>query len=189
MSAVSGNSTGEITKSTRVAMQKALESSQREFASIRSGKATTSLLDTVRVEAYGSHMPISQVATISAPEPRMLIVTPYDKSTANAIERAIRDSDLGLNPSTQGNLIRVPLPALNEERRRELVKVVHKLAEEGRIAIRHARTDARDKIKKLEKVSEDDKKHAEKELQKLHDEFIGKLDEALKGKEAEIMEV
>ena len=189
MSAVSGNSTGEITKSTRVAMQKALESSQRELASIRSGKATTSLLDTVRVEAYGSHMPISQVATISAPEPRMLIVTPYDKSTANAIERAIRDSDLGLNPSTQGNLIRVPLPALNEERRRELVKVVHKLAEEGRIAIRHARTDARDKIKKLEKVSEDDKKHAEKELQKLHDEYIGKLDEALKGKEAEIMEV
>ena len=189
MSVVSGNSTGEITKSTRVAMQKALESSQREFASIRSGKATTSLLDTVRVEAYGSHMPISQVATISAPEPRMLIVTPYDKSTANAIEKAIRDSDLGLNPSSQGNLIRVPLPALNEERRRELVKVVHKLAEEGRIAIRHARTDARDKIKKLEKVSEDDKKHAEKELQKLHDEYIGKLDDALKGKEAEIMEV
>jgi ribosome recycling factor len=134
-------------------------------------------------------MPISQVATIAAPEPRMLIVTPYDKSTANAIERAIRDSDLGLNPSTQGNLIRVPLPALNEERRRELVKVVHKLAEEGRIAIRHARTEARDKIKKLEKVSEDEKKHAEKDLQKLHDEFIGKLDEALKGKEAEIMEV
>lgn len=189
MSVVSGNSTGEITKSTRVAMQKALESSQREFASIRSGKATTSLLDTVRVEAYGSHMPISQVATISAPEPRMLIVTPYDKGTTNAIERAIRDSDLGLNPSTQGNVIRVPLPALSEERRRELVKVVHKLAEEGRIAIRHARTEARERIKKLEKVSEDDKKHAEKELQKLHDEFIGKLDEALKGKEAEIMEV
>jgi ribosome recycling factor len=134
-------------------------------------------------------VPISQIASISAPEPRMLVVTPYDKSTANAIERAIRDSDLGLNPSTQGNLIRVPLPALNEERRRELVKVVHKLAEEGRIGIRHARTEARDKIKKLEKVSEDDKKHAEKDLQKLHDEFIGKLDEALKGKEAEIMEV
>lgn len=189
MSVVSGSSTGEITKSTRVAMQKALESSQREFASIRSGKATTSLLDTVRVEAYGSHMPITQLASVSAPEPRMLIVTPYDKGTANAIEKAIRDSDLGLNPSSQGNLIRVPLPALNEERRRELVKVVHKLAEEGRIAIRHARTDARDKIKKLEKVSEDDKKHAEKELQKLHDEFIGKLDDALKGKEAEIMEV
>jgi ribosome recycling factor len=189
MSAVSGTSPSEITKSSRAAMQKALESSQREFASIRSGKATTSLLDTVRVEAYGSHVPISQIASISAPEPRMLVVTPYDKSTANAIERAIRDSDLGLNPSTQGNLIRVPLPALNEERRRELVKVVHKLAEEGRIGIRHARTEARDKIKKLEKVSEDDKKHAEKELQKLHDEYIGKLDDALKGKEAEIMEV
>ena len=189
MSAVSGNTIPEITKSAKSAMQKALESSQREFASIRSGKATTSLLDTVRVEVYGSHMPISQVATISAPEPRLLTVTPYDKGTTNAIERAIRDSDLGLNPSTQGAVIRVPLPALNEERRRELVKVVHKLAEEGRIAIRHARTDARDKTKKLEKVSEDDKKHAEKDLQKLHDEYIGKLDDALKAKEAEIMEV
>ena len=186
---ISGNSTGEITKSTRAAMQKALESTQREFSSIRSGKATTSLLDTVRVDVWGSHMPINQVATVSAPEPRLLTVTPYDKGTSNAIEKAIRDSDLGLNPSTQGGVIRVPLPALNEERRRELVKVVHKLAEEGRIAIRHARTDARDKIKKLEKVSEDEKKHAEKDLQKLHDEFIQRLEDALKGKEAEIMEV
>lgn len=189
MSVVSGNSISEITKSTRAAMQKALEVSQREFASIRSGKATTSLLDTVRVDVWGSHMPLNQVATVSAPEPRLLTVTPYDKGTAAAIEKAIRESDLGLNPSTQGNVIRVPLPPLNEERRRELVKVVHKLAEEGRIAIRHARTEARDRIKKLEKVSEDDKKHAEKELQKLHDEFIAKLEDALKGKEAEIMEV
>lgn len=189
MSAVSGNSIPEITKSTRGAMQKALENSQREFASIRSGKATTSLLDTVRVEAYGSQMPITQVATVSAPEPRLLTVTPYDKGTISAIERAIRDSDLGLNPASQGGIIRVPLPALNEERRRELVKVVHKLAEEGRIAIRHARTEARERIKKLEKVSEDDKKHAEKDFQKLHDEYIAKLDDALKSKEAEIMEV
>ena len=189
MSAVTGRSISEISKSARAAMQKALEASQREFASIRSGKATTSLLDTVRVEVYGSQMPVSQVASISAPEPRLLTVTPYDKGTVQAIERAIRDSDLGLNPSSQGGLIRVPLPALNEERRRELVKVVHKLAEEGRIAIRHGRTEARDKTKKLEKVSEDEKKAAEKEYQKLHDEYIAKLDDALKSKEAEIMEV
>ena len=179
----------QVVKDCRTAMEKAVENSKREFASIRSGKATTSLLDTVRVEAYGQHMPISQVASVAAPEPRLLTVTPWDKGLANAIEKAIRDSDLGLNPATQGGVIRVPLPALNEERRRELVKVVHKLAEEGRIAIRHARTEARERVKKLEHVSEDDKKHAEKDLQKLHDDYIGKLEDLLKGKEAEIMEV
>ena len=179
----------QITKDCRSAMERALENSKREFASIRSGKATPSLLDTVRVEAYGQAMPLTQVASVSAPEPRLLTVTPWDKGLTTAVERAIRDSDLGLNPLNQGGVIRVPLPALNEQRRRELVKVVHKLAEEGRIAIRHARTEARDKIKKLEKVSEDDKKHAEKDLQKLHDDYIGRLDDLLKGKEAEIMEV
>ena len=179
----------EITKASRAAMEKALENSKREFASIRSGKATTSLLDTVRVEAYGQSMPLAQVASVSVPEPRLLLVTPWDKKLAPAIEKAIRDSDLGLNPSHQGGVIRVPLPALNEERRRELVKVVHKLAEEGRIAIRHARTEARDKVKKLEKVPEDDKKHAERDLQKLHDDYIARLDGLLEGKEAEIMEV
>ena len=179
----------QITKDCRTAMERALENSKREFASIRSGKATPSLLDTVRVEAYGQAMPLTQVASVSAPEPRLLTVTPWDKGLTTAVERAIRDSDLGLNPANQGGVIRVPLPALNEQRRRELVKVVHKLAEEGRIAIRHARTEARDKIKKLEKVSEDDKKHAEKDLQKLHDDYIGRLDDLLKGKEAEIMEV
>ena len=179
----------QIIKDCRSAMERALENSKREFASIRSGKATPSLLDTVRVEAYGQAMPLAQVASVSAPEPRLLTVTPWDKGLATAVERAIRDSDLGLNPANQGGVIRVPLPALNEQRRRELVRVVHKLAEEGRIAIRHARTEAREKIKKLEKVSEDDKKHAEKDLQKLHDEYIGRLDDLLKGKEAEIMEV
>ncbi len=179
----------QIIKDCRSAMERALENSKREFASIRSGKATPSLLDTVRVEAYGQAMPLTQVASVSAPEPRLLTVTPWDKGLATAVERAIRDSDLGLNPANQGGVIRVPLPALNEQRRRELVRVVHKLAEEGRIAIRHARTEARDKIKKLEKVSEDDKKHAEKDLQKLHDDYIGRLDDLLKGKEAEIMEV
>ena len=179
----------QIVKDCRSAMEKALENSKREFASIRSGKATTSLLDTVRVEAYGAHLPISQVANISAPEPRLLTVTPWDKGQAQAIERAIRDADLGLNPASQGGVIRVPIPALNEERRRELVKVVHKLAEEGRIAVRHARTDARDRVKKLEKVAEDDKKHAERDLQKLHDDYMGRLEDLVRAKEAEIMEV
>lgn len=179
----------QIVKDSRTAMEKSLESSKRELGSIRTGKASVSLLDTVRVEVYGQNMPLNQVASVSAPEPRLLTVTPWDKGQLQAIEKALRDSDLGLNPMSQGGTIRVPLPALNEERRRDLVKVVHKLAEEARIGIRHARTEGRDKLKKLEKVSEDDVKHAEKDLQKLHDDFIGRIDELLKGKEAEIMEV
>lgn len=179
----------QINKDARLAMDKALANTKHEFASIRTGKATTNLLDTVRVEAYGQTMPLNQVAGVSAPEPRLLTVTPWDKGLTQAIEKAIRDSDLGLNPATQGGVIRVPLPALNEERRRDLVKVVHKLAEEGRIAVRHARTEARDKLKRLDKISEDDVKHAEKELQKLHDEEISKIEELLKAKEAEILEV
>jgi ribosome recycling factor len=132
---------------------------------------------------------LNQVATVSAPEPRVLIVTPFDKSQTKAIEKAIRESDLGLEPSTQGPTIRVPLPAMNEQRRKELVKVVHKLAEEGKITVRHARTHAREVLKKLQGVSEDDVKHAEKDLQKVHDDFIHKIDELIKAKEAEIMEV
>lgn len=179
----------QIIKDARAAMDKSIESSKRELASIRTGKATTSLLDTVRVEAYGQSMPLNQVASVSAPEPRLLTVTPWDKGQVQAVEKALRESDLGLNPQTQSGVIRVPLPALNEERRRELVKVVHKLAEEARIAIRHARTEGRDKLKKLEHTSEDDVKHAEKDLQKMHDDFMSKIDDLLKGKEAEIMEV
>jgi ribosome recycling factor len=179
----------QITKDCRTAMEKSFEASKRELASIRTGKASTSLLDTVRVDAYGQQMPLNQVGSVSAPEPRLLTVTPWDKGLVTAIEKALRESDLGLNPQTQSGVIRVPLPALNEQRRKELVKVVHKLAEEARIAIRHARTAARDQLKRLEKTSEDEQKRAEKELQKLHDDYIGKIDELLKGKEAEIMEV
>jgi ribosome recycling factor len=179
----------QIIKDSRAAMDKSLDGSKRELASIRTGKATTSLLDTVRVEAYGQSMPLNQVASVSAPEPRLLTVTPWDKGQVQAIEKALRESDLGLNPQSQGGMIRVPLPALNEERRKELVKVVHKLAEEARIGIRHARTEGRDKLKKLEHTSEDDVKHAERDLQKMHDDFIAKIDELLKAKEAEIMEV
>jgi ribosome recycling factor len=179
----------QILKDCRTSMDKGIDAAKREFASVRSGKASPNMLDTVRVEMYGQQMQLNQVAGIAAPEPRTILVTPFDKGQVKAIEKAIRESDLGLEPSTQGAVIRVPLPQMNEQRRKELVKVVHKLAEEARIGIRHARTAARDQLKKLEKTSEDDQKKAEKELQKLHDDYIGRIDELLKGKEAEIMEV
>jgi len=147
------------------------------------------MLDVVRVEAYGQMMALNQVASVSTPEPRMIIVTPFDKGQAKAIEKAIRESDLGLEPASQGGVIRVPLPQMNEQRRKELVKVVHKYAEDGKIAVRHARTHARDALKKLTGVSEDDVKHAEKDLQKVHDDYIAKVDQMIKAKEAEIMEV
>ena len=179
----------QIMKDARTGMEKGLENSKKEFSSIRTGKASANLLDTVRVEVWGQNLALNQVASVSAPEPRLLTVTPYDKGQAAAIEKAIRDSDLGLNPSSQSGIIRVPLPALNEQRRKELVKILHKLAEEGRVAIRHSRTEARDRLKRLEKVPEDDQKHAEKDLQKLHDDYMSKLDDLLKHKEADVMEV
>jgi ribosome recycling factor len=179
----------QVVKDARAAMDRSMENSKKEFSSIRSGKASASLLDTVRVDAYGQLMPMSQVGSVSAPEPRLITVTPWDKGLTSAIEKAIRDSNLGLNPMSQGGIIRVPLPSLNQERRAELVKVVRKLAEEGRIGIRHARTMARDAMKKLDKLSEDEKKQAEKELQKLHDDHVAKLDEMLRVKEIDIMEV
>jgi ribosome recycling factor len=179
----------ELTKHAREAMHKAVESTKRELAGIRSGKASTAFLDLVRVEAYGSPVPLNQVGLVSAPEPRLLTVQPFDKALAPAIEKAIRDSDLGLNPSTQGNLVRVPLPPLSQERRKELVKVVHKLAEEGRIAVRHARTETIAKLKKLQHTSEDDEKRAEKDVQKVHDEHVKQIDQLVHAKEAEIMEV
>jgi ribosome recycling factor len=181
--------TKDLLTQARTAMDKGIENSKREFASVRAGKASPNLLDTVRVEAYGQQMALNQVASVAAPEPRLLLVTPYDKGQAKLIEKAIRDSDLGLEPSNMSGVIRVPLPSLNEQRRKELVKVVHKLAEEGRVVIRHARTDARDKIKKLDGISEDEKTRAEKEVQKLHDDHIAKIEVLLKAKEAEIMEV
>ena len=179
----------QIIKDMRGAMDKGIESTRREFTSIRSGKATPNMLDTVRVDMYGTSMALNQVASVSAPEPRVLIVTPFDKSQLKVIEKAIRESDLGLEPSAQGAIIRVPLPSMNEQRRKELVKIVHKLAEEGKIAVRHARTHAREGLKKLDGVSEDDVKHAEKDLQKVHDDYIHKIDDLIKAKEAEIMEV
>jgi ribosome recycling factor len=179
----------ELVKQARDHMHKAVENTKREFSGLRSNKASTALLDTIRVEAYGNSVPLNQVGLVAAPEARLLTVQPFDKGLTQAIDKAIRESDLGLNPQAAGNLIRIPLPALSEERRKELVKVVHKLAEEGRVAVRHSRTDAIHKIKKVEHVSEDEKTRAEKEIQKAHDEHIKQIDLLIHSKEAEIMEV
>ena len=179
----------QITKDARGAMEKSLESSKRELSSIRTGKASVSLLDTIRVEVYGQTMLINQVASVSAPEPRMLTVQPFDKGLATAVEKAIRDAGMGLNPATQGAIIRVPLPQLTEERRKELVKLVHKLAEEGRVAVRQARGEAHTKVKKLQGLPEDDVKRAEKEVQKLTDDAVRQVDQLVGGKEKELMEV
>jgi ribosome recycling factor len=179
----------QLLKDARTAMDKDIAHVKHEFSSVRSGKASPTMLDTVRVEMYGQQMALNQVATVNAPEPRVLIVTPFDKSQIKIVEKAIREAGLGLEPSAQGAIIRVPLPQMNEQRRKDLVKVVHGYAENGKVAIRHARTTARDAFKKLNGVSEDDVKHGEKDIQKLHDDYIHKIDELIKAKEAEIMEV
>jgi len=179
----------QIMKDARASMDKDIAHVKHEFSTVRSGKASPSMLDAVKVEMYGQQMQLNQVATINAPEPRVIIVTPFDKGQIKIVEKAIREAELGLEPSAQGAIIRVPLPAMNEQRRKELVKVVHKYAEEGKVAVRHARTHARETLKKLGGVSEDDVKHAEKDLQKVHDDYIHKIDELIKAKEAEIMEV
>jgi len=179
----------QIMKDARASMDKDIAHVKHEFSTVRSGKASPNMLDSVKVEMYGQLMQLNQVATINAPEPRVIIVTPFDKGQIKIVEKAIREAELGLEPSAQGAIIRVPLPAMNEQRRKELVKVVHKYAEEGKVAVRHARTHAREVLKKLAGVSEDDVKHAEKDLQKVHDDYIHKIDELIKAKEAEIMEV
>ncbi len=179
----------EVTKHAKQQMRKALDNTQREFATIRSGKATTSLLDTVKVDAYGQQTPLNQVGSVAAPEAQLLTVQPWDKGLLGAIEKAIMTADLGLNPSNDGNIIRVPLPPLTEERRKDLMKIVRKLAEEGKIAVRHARTEAISASKKMEHVSDDEKHRTEGEIQKLHDDFIEQVNALVTAKEAEIMEV
>ena len=179
----------EVTKHAKQQMRKALDNTQREFATIRSGKATTSLLDTVKVDAYGQQTLLNQVGSVAAPEAQLLTVQPWDKGLLGAIEKAIMTADLGLNPSNDGNIIRVPLPPLTEERRKDLMKIVRKLAEEGKIAVRHARTEAISAAKKMEHISDDEKHRTEGEIQKLHDEFIEQINTLVTAKEAEIMEV
>jgi ribosome recycling factor len=173
-------------------MEKALETVRREFSGVRTGKASPALLETVRVEAYGSLLPVNQVGQVSAPEPRMLTIQPYDKSLIKAVERALRESDLGLNPSNDGNLIRIPLPALTEERRKEYVKLLHRYAEDGRVAVRQARQHANDDVKKRQKdgeLTEDEMRREQDQVQKLTDEYVHKVDDLLKKKEAEVLEV
>ncbi len=146
----------------RKLMDNAVEAMRREFASVRTGKASPALLDTIKVDAYGSKMPLNQVATVSTPEPRLLVVQPWDKGLLQAVEKAIQASDLGLNPSNDGNLIRIPIPQLNEERRKELVRMLHKIAEEGRVSVRHARQEANKTIKQQQtdhEISDDEARH------------------------------
>lgn len=176
-------------KKAKEQMAKAVENTRKEFSSIRTGKATTQLLDIVRVEAYGNTVPLNQVALVAAPEARLLTVQPFDKGLMQLVEKGIRDASLGLNPAVQGNIIRVPIPPLTEERRKDMVKLLHKLGEEGRVAVRHARGEAHTKIKKAEKVSEDEKTRGEKDLQKITDEHTKQVDQLIAAKEAEIMEV
>ncbi len=179
-------------KEARAQMEKALEAMRREFSGVRTGKASPALLDVVRVDAYGSKMPLNQVASVSAPEPRMLIVQPWDKGLVPVVEKAIRNAELGLNPATDGGVIRVPIPALNEERRREMVRMLHKIAEEGRVAVRHARQEANKSLKQQQSdsdLSEDEARRQMDDVQKITDEYIGKIDHLLKSKEEEVMEV
>ena len=173
-------------------MEAALEALRREFATVRTGKATPALLDTVRVEAYGSQMPLNQLATISTPESNLLVVQPFDKTLLPDIERAIMTADLGLNPANDGNIIRIPIPPLNEERRQEYVKLLHRMTEEGRISIRHARRTVRDELHQLvrdHELSEDESRRREDQLEKLTKDYVEKVDELLKSKEAEVMAI
>ena len=173
-------------------MEAALDALRREFATVRTGKATPALLDTVRVDAYGSKMPINQVATVNTPEPSLLVVQPFDKTLLADIERAIMVADLGLNPANDGNIIRIPVPPLNEERRKEYVKLLHKMAEEGRVSLRHARRIVREEIHGLVKeheLGEDEGRRREDALEKLTHEYGDKIDELMKHKEEEVMAI
>lgn len=173
-------------------MQKSISSLRDELAGLRTGRASASLLEPVSVEAYGSRTPLNQVATVTVPEPRMLSVSVWDRSLANAVEKAIRDSGLGLNPIGEGQTIRVPLPELNEQRRKELAKVAHNYAEAARVAVRHIRRDGMDALKKAEKdgdMSEDDSRKQSDLVQKATDEAVADIDKVLATKEAEILQV
>ena len=173
-------------------MQISLDHVKKEFAGLRTGRASTALLEPVMVEAYGSHMPLNQVASISVPEPRLLSVSVWDKGMSKAVEKAIREANLGLNPMADGTLIRVPIPPLTAERRTELTKVAHKYAEHARVAIRNVRRDGNEALKKMEKdhqISQDDHRKYSDEIQKMTDNLIAEVDKTLKTKEQEITQV
>ena len=182
----------QIYSETRELMEKTIDAITREFKTIRTGKATPHLLDTIKVDAYGSKMPINQLGTISAPEPRLLVIQAFDKTIVGEIAKAIQAADLGLNPMVDGQIVRLPVPTLNEERRKELVKHCEHIAEEGRISIRNTRRDINDQLKKAQKareISEDQEADGHDEIQKMTNEFIEKIDDLLDQKESEVMEV
>jgi ribosome recycling factor len=177
---------------TEQKMKKALQASQHELALIRTAKATTSLLDGIKVEYYGTKVPLNQVAAVSVPEPRLLLVQPWEKNIIGEVEKALLASDLGLTPSNDGHVIRLPIPPLTQERRKELVKVVHRLAEEGRVVVRNIRRDANEELRKAEKdgtLPQDDSKKGQDHIQELTDKYINMVNEIIEAKEKEIMEV
>ncbi|MDX1392885.1 MAG: ribosome recycling factor [Gemmatimonadota bacterium] len=179
-------------KAAEQAMDRTLEALSREFATVRTGKASPAILDSVKVEAYGSLVALKQVANVGVPEPQLLLVQPYDPNIAGVIANAIQNADLGLNPSADGGVVRVPIPPLTEERRREMVKVLHRMAEEGKVSLRHARHEARDTLHKMQKageIGEDVCRRAEDRVQEITDGHTTKIDEMLARKEAEVMEV
>ncbi|HEY0873284.1 MAG TPA: ribosome recycling factor [Vicinamibacterales bacterium] len=174
----------------RKRMDAQVEHVRRELTGVRTGRASVAILDTVHVEAYGAQMPLNQVASLSIPEPQMIVAQPFDPSLIGTIEKAIRNANLGLNPTNDGKVIRIPIPALTEERRKELSKLVHKYAEEGRNGIRQIRRDANDKLKKLlkdHKISEDDERRSLDEVQKITDQHIGMIDDLAKKKDSELL--
>jgi ribosome recycling factor len=182
----------ELLDDARDRMAKSLTATKTEFNSVRSGRASTALLDRIQVDYYGTPTPLKQIANMATPEARLITVTPYDRSALKSIEKAIMESDLGLNPSSDGTVIRLPVPHLTEERRRELVKMVHRLAEDGKVAVRNIRRDVLKDFKDAKHdgvLGEDAERRAEEHLQKLTDEFVHQIDELLKHKEAEILEV
>jgi len=182
----------KLLKETEDQMKHSLDGIAHEFSAIRTGKATPSLIEHLQVNAYGAKMPLNQLGTVTAPEPRMLMVQPWDKSQIGEIMKAIQTSDLGLTPSNDGQVVRIPIPPLNEERRREFVRLAHKITEQGRVSVRHARKEANDAFKVAEKehtITEDQMHNALTKVQELTDAYIAKLDKMLEHKEAEIMEV
>ena len=184
--------TNEVLESTRQDMEKTLAAFRKELSHVRTGRASTALLEGITIDYYGTKTPINQVATLSAPEATLLVVQPYDKSSLAAIEKAIKASDLGLNPLNDGKIIRVPIPTLTEERRRELVKHVRKLAEDYRVSVRNHRRDGLEMLKEMEKekeITEDDRRHTAEKIEALTKEHIERVEKVLKGKEEEIMAV
>ncbi|WP_345808791.1 ribosome recycling factor [Bacillus pumilus] len=182
----------EVLNQTKEKMEKAVQAYGRELATVRAGRANASLLDKVTVDYYGAQTPLNQIASITVPEARMLIITPYDKTAIGDIEKSIQKSDLGITPTSDGNVIRIAIPALTEERRKELVKVVRKYSEEAKVAVRNVRRDANDELKKFEKngeITEDELRSSTEDVQKLTDEYVAKIDDVTKDKEKEIMEV